>query len=155
MKPVFFAFSAILFTTACSTTEEVSKEEQNVAMEEPTQKPQRNAQVESFIGAFEESDPLDIDSMHVEGNKLFMYVSYSGGCREHQFKLVGSPLVMKTLPPKRPVQLVHDNEDDLCESIVSRVLEIDLKNLAYEPTPGSTIVLQLKGWKEDITYTYE
>jgi hypothetical protein len=118
-------------------------------------KPQRNAQVESSLGAFEESDALDIDSLHVEGNKLLIFVHYGGGCREHQFKMIGSPVVMKTLPAKRVIQLVHDNEDDPCKSIVQRVLEVDLKNLAVDQTPGSTVVLLLKGWDDEISYTYE
>lgn len=149
--------SLLLLLVACGTKKNATQEPMIEEVQENAgQKPQRNAMVESIIGSFEEnSDPLEIDSMRVEGNKLFLFVHYGGGCREHQFKMIGSPMVMKTYPPKRMVQLVHDNEDDPCESIVNRVLEADLRNLAYEQQPGSTIMLQLSGTDDVITYTYE
>lgn len=153
----FLLLSLSITLLACGTGKDVVEETNPTEQPADPQdgKPQKNAMVESSIGEFEESDPLEIDSLYVEGNKLFMFVHYGGGCREHQFKMIGSPVVMKTLPPKRVVQLVHDNEDDACKSIVNRVLEVDLKNLALDQTPGSTIVLLLKGWKEEITFTYE
>lgn len=153
----FFLLSTLtLLLLACGTSKDITDTPVVVSEEDtPPPKPQRNALVESSIGSFEETDPLDIDSLYVQGNKLFIYVHYSGGCREHQFKVIGSPVIMKSLPPKRSIQLVHDNEDDQCESIVNRVLEVDLKNLAFDPQPGSTIVLQLQGWEEGISYTFE
>lgn len=152
----FFLLSTLsILLLACGTSKDVTETEVEVSEETAPTKPQRNAQVASSLGEFEETDPLNIDSLYVQGNKLFIYVNYSGGCREHQFKVIGSPVVMKSLPPKRSIQLVHDNEDDACESIVNRVLEVDLKNLAFDPQPGSTIVLMLQGWEEGISYTFE
>lgn len=158
---LFSLLMVSILVFACTTTEEVvspSTDKPMDANENPpadNSKPQRNALVKSTLGSFEESDPLNIDSLRVSGNTLFMYVNYGGGCKEHQFKVIGSTVVMKSLPPKRMIQLVHDNEDDPCKSIVSRVLEVDLRNLAYDATPGSEIILLLKGSENEIHYIYE
>lgn len=155
----FLLLSLLPLLAACGSSKEVVETTPPPIVDEPTspldEDPQKNVLVESSLGSFEESDALDIDSLYIEGNKLFLHVHYSGGCEEHQFKLIGSPVVMKSLPPKRSVQLVHDNKDDACKSIVHRVLEADLKTLSTDQTPGSTIVLLLKGWQEDIMYTFE
>ena len=83
----FFVLSTLtVLLFACGTSKDLA--ETPVKMPEevpPPSKPQRNAIVASSLGSFEETDPLDIDSLQVAGNKLFIYVHYSGGCREHQF----------------------------------------------------------------------
>lgn len=157
----FLLFSLSIILMACGSSKEVVE---NPTPTPPTtppptssqnDKPQNNRKVKSVLGSFEESDPFEIDEVRVEGNTLFLSVHYGGGCREHQFKMIGSPVVMKTLPAKRAIQLVHDNADDACKSIVNEVLEVDLKTLAVDQTPGSTVMLLLKGWEGEISFTFE
>jgi len=148
------SLSLVLFS--CGTTEEVitvtSTDNQPIVETDVTDKPQRNYQVKARIGKLGESDPFTIDAMRIDGNTLFATVTYSGGCAEHKFEVVGSPMIMKTFPPKRSVQIGHDANGDTCRGMVTRILEIDLTELAYDPTPGSEIVLMFSGWDEGINY---
>ena len=107
------------------------------------------------IGEFKDSDLLDIQSAKIIKNTLFLVVTYSGGCAEHKFSFIGSPMIMKSLPPKRSVKLIHDKNNDSCRSIVTKTIEIDLKNIAYDQTPGSEIVFMLEGWDDQLKYTFE
>lgn len=118
-------------------------------------KPQRNAMVKATIGSFKESDTFSIQDVQINGNTLLLTITYGGGCADHQFEFIGSPMIMKSMPPIRSVQLIHDSANDNCKAIVTRIVEIDLKNIAYTPKPGSELMLMLKGWDKKIKYTYE
>lgn len=140
--------------TAKNQVDEIIEEEV-VAEAPPPVSEEITVPVESEIGSFEESDPIDIDSAYIIGNKMFIHVKYGGGCKDHIFKMIGSPMVMKSLPPKRSIQLYHKNNDDMCKAIVMKVLEIDLKNLAYQQQTDSEIVFILKNYKNELKYTYQ
>lgn len=150
---------------SCGTTNEVIKESESKESVEETEevddvirdqaKPQKNYSMKSSIGEFVESDPMTIDSMKLEGNILFVTVTYSGGCSDHDFEFIGSPMIMKSMPPKRSVQLAHHANGDACRALLTRVLEIDLTNIAYKPESGSEIILLVKGSDKTINYIYE
>ncbi|MBL1279180.1 MAG: hypothetical protein COA33_002865 [Fluviicola sp.] len=120
-----------------------------------TTKPQRNAMVKATIGSFKDSDDFDVHEVSINGNTLLLTISYSGGCADHKFEFIGNSVVMKSIPPIRSVRLIHDAAGDACESVVTRIIEVDLKNIAYTPTAGSELILMLKGWDTKIKYTYE
>ena len=145
---------------SCASTEKVITDEVSdtieVAMDTVEDaKPERNVMIKAEIGDLTvESDMYDIESAKIVGNSLFMVVTFSGGCAEHKFKFVGSPMIMKSLPPKRSVKLIHDKNGDYCRSLVTKTLEIDLTNIAHEQTSGSELVLLLDGYKGELNYTY-
>ena len=145
---------------SCSSTENIIKEELSDTVEQTedtaieSTKPERNIKLTAEIGEFKDSDLLEIQSAKIVGNTLLMVVTFSGGCAEHKFNFVGSPMIMKSLPAKRSVKLIHDKNDDSCRSLVTKTLEIDLKNIAYNQTTGSEIVLLLEGWKGELKYTF-
>ena len=152
--------SAILIS--CGNSKEIVKEEIKTTIEDVEitdnneyPKPERPVKIKAKIGDFTDSDPIEIKSVKIIGNIMYMQVSFSGGCAEHGFELIGSPVVMKSLPPKRTIRLIHNNNDDACRSIVNKSLEIDLTDIAYSQTSGSELMLMLKGWKEQILYTYQ
>lgn len=159
-----FAFIlTISLIFSCSSTEEVIKDEVTDTIETVAEdaqdavdetKPERNVKMKAEIGEFKDSDPLTIQSAKIVDNSLFLTVNFSGGCAEHKFSFIGSPMIMKSLPPKRSVKLIHDKNDDSCRSIVTKVLEIDLKNIAYKQESGSELVLLLEGWKGELKYTF-
>ena len=101
------------------------------------------------------SDAVVIKSVRVEGNKLFLDIQYSGGCEEHAFQFIGSPVIAKSLPPIRAVQLVHAANGDACKKLIEQTLEIDISALAYKKEIESKIFLNLQGWAERIAYTFE
>lgn len=117
-------------------------------------KPQRPYQIQGRIGDFSSkaSDPFEILSAKVIGNKLFVEVSYSGGCGLHKWECFGNEAISKSLPPQRAIKLIHDNGDDACESIVNQTIEIDINPFAFSLAGRSEIVLLLDGYSQQITY---
>ena len=101
------------------------------------------------------SDPVTIKSVRMEGNKLILAVQYSGGCENHSFQCIGSPVIAKSLPPIRSIQLVHTANGDACKKLIEQTLEIDISALAYKQEAESKIFLNLEGWAERIVYTFE
>lgn len=115
-----------------------------------------NVLIAATIGRIDQaSDPISISDVRVIGNKMLIDISYGGGCEEHQFQLIGSPMISKSLPPIRAIQLVHIANADKCKMNVLKTLEVDLKELAYKQEAGSKIYLTLGGWSQQIEYTFE
>jgi hypothetical protein len=145
MKAILL-FSLTLSFVACKVSKDVN--------EIPPQ--DTNLMITAILGEFEKnSDPIEIIENRIVGNKLLLTVSYNGGCNEHTFKFIGSTSISKSLPPIRSVQLVHNSNGDLCKKLITETIEIDLKALAYQQQPGSTIFLSIEGIKEQIEYTYK
>ena len=101
------------------------------------------------FSAYKDGSSTDIISVTIEKNVMIVKVSYSGGCEKHEFKLIGSKLIQKSLPPKRGIMLYHNNNGDSCRSIVEEELRFNITNLGYE---GKEIVLILEEWATPITY---
>lgn len=101
-----------------------------------------------------DSDPVTVDSIGIDGNIMTIKVTYSGGCKKHWFDLVGSFSVMKSLPPKRTIKLVHIDKEDNCRKVVNETLKFDISELAATKKSGSEIRLVMDGYKGDISYVY-
>ena len=112
--------------------------------------------ISAEIGDLEtESALIEITDARIIGNTLYLAVAYSGGCKDHEFKLFGASMIAKSLPPIRSMKLIHNNNDDNCRAYLLQKIEVDLRELAYQKEKGSVIYLNLDGWKERLTYTYE
>lgn len=98
---------------------------------------------------YDNSAPLNIENIVLNGHLLTLQVSYSGGCKKHEFQLVGSAMLMKSLPPKRPILLYHDNKGDSCRELVNDTLTFDIRAFAYS---NGEVHLLLEGWKNPIPY---
>lgn len=96
------------------------------------------------------SADCSIMKVAVEGNIMTINVEYSGGCEKHEFRLLGSVMIQKSLPPRRGIRLWHDNKGDSCRGIVEEELKFDISAFAYE---GGEIMLDLTGWATPISYT--
>ena len=107
------------------------------------------------IGSSEtEGDPFTFLSVVCKGNVLSIVVQYSGGCEKHAFRCIGSPMISKSLPPRRSIHLIHINNKDQCKKLVRDTLHIDITAFAYTNEIGSEIILDLTGWKNSINYSY-
>lgn len=135
-------------TTTTTTTEETEPVDSNT-------KPQKPERIKAILGdSGRKTDYYTITSAEIEGVLLFMTIEYSGGCGKHGFEFIGSEALSKSLPPQRSVKLMHDNGDDMCESIVSRDIEIDISELAYKQTSGSEIILNLEGYDKPLKFVF-
>jgi glutaredoxin-related protein len=71
-------------------------------------------------------DRFRMDSVYVDGDTLRLKVSYSGGCREHTFKLWKLP-PNALVPPPVELLLDHDAHGDMCEAWLTKWLAYSLK----------------------------
>ena len=101
------------------------------------------------------SDLIQITGVTISGNIMSIDVNYSGGCEEHNFQLIGSENIAKSLPPIRSIKLVHNANGDACRKLEERTLVFDISDLTYKQEAGSVIYLTLDGWKDRIEYTFE
>ena len=90
-----------------------------------------------------ESAAVDIQSAEIKGTSIQLVVSYSGGCAEHSFRLIGSPMLTKSLPPQRAVKLIHTNNGDQCKKMITDTLMFDVTPLANSASKDKTVVLNL------------
>ena len=155
MKKMKFAFALLLtvFLTNCGTVK--TKPDDNDWVVEEIPKTTKVVKVTAKIGELgNQSDPITITASEIRGNLLYLDVEYSGGCADHEFQVIGSANISKSLPPIRAIELVHKVNGDSCKALEKRKLEIDIRSLAYQQEKGSEIYFTLPGWKEKIYYKY-
>ncbi len=150
MKILFtlFAFALIV---SCKTTKNATSSSSNSSTTIP-----KDPEMIATIGEFPaSSDPIKIDTVQIIGNKMLISVSYAGGCGNHNFNLIGSQQIAKSMPAIRVVKLFHSIDNDNCKKMITRVLHFDISALAYKKESGSEIYLALDGYKEKLKYTFE
>ena len=144
MKIALIPVLVLALLTGCKSRDTVSVENHRNA-----------APVKSFSGPTLEdplqfnrpSDPFKVHGEPtVNGNTLKITVEYSGGCREYDFQLVTNGMLMKSLPPQRPVRLIHLANEDLCRRMIIDTLTFDLTPLAAPG--GGRIKLNLQADRE-------
>jgi len=145
------ALIAIFF--GCDSTKKIIETETIETID--TGKPERNVMIKAGIGEFTDSEQVTIKNVRLEGNTLFIDITIIAGCGVHNFKLTGSPAIMKSNPPKRSVKIIHEVPREECSDSVNKILEVDISALATSQTSGSTIYLLLDGWDEEIKYVFE
>ena len=62
--------------------------------------------------------PFSIDSAFVLGDTLHAIVQYSGGCGTHTFDIETTGALLKSLPPKQPIRIVHRSDNDPCRALI-------------------------------------
>jgi hypothetical protein len=100
------------------------------------------------------SDPYTITNVSVSGKNLKISINFSGDCNEHNFKLIGSEAISKSLPPQRSIVLIHESNGDACKKLVEKTLTYNIEAFSYQKETGSTILLNLSGWKDRIEFIY-
>lgn len=101
------------------------------------------------------NDSFTVDNAIVEGDNLVMYVTYGGGCKEHEFKAYASDIYMKSMPPKLGLNIEHNANEDLCKALVKDTVVFDISTIKY---PGKdkdySVVFTINNWKGNLTYKY-
>ncbi len=78
---------------------------------------------------------IGIDTSLISSNLLTLVVSYSGGCRHHEFRLFGSRSIIKTNPPQASIFLSHNANGDVCR-------KVSIDTLVYNLCPLKDYVQQ-------------
>jgi hypothetical protein len=70
-----------------------------------------------------------LDASIDQQKTLHLIISYSGGCKEHEFNIYTSGHYIKTLPPKMNIWLVNEQNEDACRQLITDTLAFDLSGL--------------------------
>ena len=83
-------------------------------------------------------DPANIQGASMDGDRLSLRVTYSGGCWAHELDLYGSTAFLESYPVQADVFLSHDAKDDPCDALIREQLFYDLLPLkqAYHQAYG-------------------
>jgi hypothetical protein len=150
MKTILFLVALVSFT-ACANLKNAKNVSQTSDNQTINPKPTK-----AVLGDNSQSSaPTTIKAVSLTANILKIEIEYTGGCKTHQFNLVGSQMISKSLPPIRAINLIHASDNEECKQLINDTLYFDLKDLAYKQEAGSVIKLNLEGWKEQIIYTYQ
>jgi hypothetical protein len=101
----------------------------------------------------DKGDDYTINSVEVIGNQLSVSVTYGGGCKEHEFELLGDRRIMKSMPPQMNVVLKHNANQDMCRALITTTVVFDLTP-AQAYANGQTLVLRLLDHEERIMYNF-
>lgn len=104
-------------------------------------------------------DPYTIRDARVSGDQLVIDLSFSGGCEDHDFRLVRADAFMESNPVQLRLLLAHDGHDDACEALLQPTLTIDITSIrdawrqAYQLNSG-TVLLRLHDWDGELRYEF-
>jgi hypothetical protein len=91
-------------------------------------------------------DPIANMLAEIKDDCLHLRISYSGGCKEHDFALVWSGAMSKSLPPQLVLELGHNSHEDMCEAIKTTDQYFDLKDLKFPGQNEIIIRIQSNGF---------
>ena len=103
-------------------------------------------------------DPVNINNVKLHRNILYVNVSYSGGCKEHEFTLIASSF-MESNPVQVNILLSHNDNNDPCDMWITEEMAFNLIPLkkgwqcSYLEKSG-IIILNIQGWEESIYYDF-
>jgi hypothetical protein len=146
IKPNLILFSlCIIFSFGCNSTEPAIKYDENVKLVE-------------FINIDEwANDPVNIISASLENDVLSLNVQFSGGCKDHFFKLIISEGIEESNPPQTTFFLSHDSNGDTCEALISEELRFNLivyKEYLQNTLNPSEIIIKFYGSDIRTPYFY-
>ena len=138
MKKIVLLSSAILvlFTSACKPKKALVQDEGDDLSGMMMAVKGNDGLIEvdkTYLGPAK-GDPFTITDMSVVGDSLYVAVQYSGGCKEHAFSMITHGNFLKSLPPKMPLFLEHNGNQDNCRSLKTEKLAFDLKPLRSPQT---------------------
>ena len=98
-------------------------------------------------------DAFEVDSVSVSGDTLVVRVRYSGGCKEHDFFVVGSQDWVQSAPPLMDVVVIHDGHLDPCEAWVTQTLRIGLAPIR-ELRGSGVVIIAVQHAPDTVLYSF-
>ena len=90
---------------------------------------------------------LKVIKQSIQNDFLNLTVQYYGGCTEHEVNIYILKGILKTNPPQFELFISHNGNNDLCESIITKVIKINIFELKefYKSryNSGDQIVLRI------------
>jgi hypothetical protein len=103
-------------------------------------------------------DAFRMDSAYVSGDFLYLHISYSGGCRIHDFNLWKLPPGVFVDLPRIELLLAHEDNGDMCEAWLSDWLSYSLIPIRERGKREVTFLLrgspEMSAYFGSFTYKY-
>ena len=90
------------------------------------------------INNISEGNFIKINNGKKNGDFIELSVSYSGGCKAHNFEIIWDGIVHTNAPCNMNFLLVHSGNNDSCEAYITETIIINLKELLGEVTYSSS-----------------
>lgn len=72
---------------------------------------------------------IEVTSLKIENNILYVGVKSSTACNEDDFNLYSTEIILKSLPPKKVLQLEHISKNDNCSEKLNKELTFNIEKL--------------------------
>lgn len=103
----------------------------------------------------ETNGSFEVTDAKISGDVLIIDVTFSGGCKEHEFNAYWNGVMMKSMPPKIGLYIEHKTNDDNCRKVINETLRFDLSNLKPESHQNNyTIMVGFSNFKSYLEYSY-
>lgn len=90
-----------------------------------------------------EGDEIKINSGKKNGDFLELSVSYSGGCKLHNFEIIWDGVVYTNNPCNLNLLLIHSESNDTCEAYITETILVNLKELLGNTTYSTDCVFNI------------
>lgn len=70
-----------------------------------------------------------INKVKREGDFIRVNLSYSGGCKQHEFEIIWDGIVYTDDPCHMNFMLIHKSNNDNCEALITETISINLMEL--------------------------
>ena len=132
MRNLFF-LSILFLAFSCSETTEPDVVVDDEVLDHKLDIQVSTHQLQKF------NDLFFLDSVYIAGTDLWIEVSYSGGCQEHDFMVVWPEVITMVYPPDFGVTLYHNSNGDACEAFIHDTLRVDLTHTPVGEFDPATI----------------
>jgi hypothetical protein len=99
------------------------------------------------------NDRVTIDSASIRQHQLYVFLSYGGGCNDHEFAAIAAGPWLESHPVQLGVYIAHEGHGDPCRALLRSVLRFDLAEVRaaylrnYQQNSGE-IILRLSALSE-------
>lgn len=153
MRPLIPFILAVFIFSACGNKKKATAVERSETAEMTNNEAPGAPEIVMLqMPLLDSGDPYNFENVNLKGDVLELVVSYSGGCKTHDFVLQGDPRIMKSLPPQMNIVLQHNANADHCRAHITDTLRFDLTPVRIGDS--GTIVLRLFNTEDRINYTY-
>ncbi len=145
-------------TTETGDTESTESGDTSDSSESETGDPPDPGEV-MICGPDAPDDQVFIHGVELTGDTMYVHLSYSGGCAEHELSHCWDGAFAESEPVQAFTRIAHNANMDACEAELDEMLSIDLTPMktawqeGYQQDSG-TIIVHLDGWQETLTYTF-
>lgn len=74
-------------------------------------------------------EAYSINNVKRVGDFLQINLSYSGGCKTHDFEIIWDGIVYKDKPCHMNLLLIHNANNDTCEALITKTIIVNLEEL--------------------------